>query len=130
MVRKLAHGILTLGLALAAGAAWAESPWHNPNNPLDVDNNGAIRPRDVLLIANQIQSQQSPALAGLADGPEYFWDTSNDNKVTPRDALLVVNHLLMTPEPSSIVTAALAVLGLGGYCWRRRRTRLRPVAAG
>jgi hypothetical protein len=111
-------------LAMAA-PLYGESPnpFHNSSNPLDVDNNGSIRPRDVLLIANRIQTQNSPALAGLREGPSYFWDTSDDNRVTPRDALLVVNHILTVPEPSSIVTGALAAVALGGYCWRKRRGR-------
>jgi Dockerin type I domain/PEP-CTERM motif len=124
MISKLATGFLAVAVVLAAGAPLAAAnPLHNPNNPLDVDDNGSIRPRDVLLIINRIQSQKTPSLVGLAEGPTYFWDTTDDNNVTTRDALLVVNHLLLTPEPSTVISAAVGLLALAGVGWRHKRRR-------
>lgn len=130
MVYRFAQVLLAVAIVVAAApwtGAQTVNPWHNPDNPLDVDANGVIVPRDLLLIINRIQSQESPVLSGVGEGPQYFWDTSDDNYVTPRDALMVVNHLLATPapEPSAMIPAAAGLFALAGYCWRRRRMRKR-----
>jgi MYXO-CTERM domain-containing protein len=125
MAYQFAQGLLAIAIVLASGApALAANPLHNPNNPLDVDDNGSVRPSDFLLIANRIQTQPSASLDGIStSGTNYYWDTSDDNRVTPRDALLVANHLMVAPEPSTLATAGVALLALAGYCWRRRRKR-------
>jgi hypothetical protein len=123
LMQTLAAIAIVCTLAAPLWAADATNPMHNFTNPVDVDNNGIVRPRDFLLVANRLQSQNSQAVHGLAEGPTYFWDTTNDNRVTPRDALLVANHLLATPEPSTIASGALGLLALTGCCWRLRRNR-------
>ncbi|MEZ6117191.1 MAG: dockerin type I domain-containing protein [Pirellulaceae bacterium] len=67
--------------------------FQNPNNPLDVNNDGAIAPIDALLVINRLNGKGAAALEGEADaGPPYL-DTNGDNFVSAIDALLVINQL-------------------------------------
>ena len=118
-------------LALASGplalVSHAENLLYNANDPLDVDGNHAIQVYDALLVINELIH-----LAALHAGDVvpmattqtlHYWDTNNDGHVTDFDALLVINYLITTPapEPSSVIMAAIALVALGGYVWRRRR---------
>jgi MYXO-CTERM domain-containing protein len=105
-------------------------PWHNPNLAFDVDNNGLVQPRDVLLIINRLENPliAMPALGtppGVDLTSTFYWDTNNDGRVSPLDALVVIDDILTTPartpEPSSIVLAGMGLFVLAGYAWRRRR---------
>ncbi len=125
-----------LTLLLAALTAWMtcgstltranDNPLHNPNNAYDVDANGAIQPLDFLLVINQLKGSAPGNAAPLVTtGSTYYWDTNDDARVTPLDALVVANHLstvVSTPEPSAFVSAALGLVFLAGYAWRRRKT--------
>jgi large repetitive protein len=100
-------------------------PSSNPNNPLDVNNDGLVTPLDALLVINEINANGSHALdvGGFHTAP--FFDTDRDNVVSPRDILLVINHLNTPPagvlgaegegEDESLASARDAIFGeLGG----------------
>ncbi len=73
--------------------------WHNAANPLDVDDDGAIIPFDVLLIVNELNEPQyrDPVTGELPQPPPRpvpaFFDVNDDGFVAPDDVLLIVNHL-------------------------------------
>ena len=65
----------------------------NPLNRFDVDDNGSITPRDVLLIVNSINRLLSSGVGGEGEGSVVYLDVNGDRSVTPMDALQVVNRL-------------------------------------
>jgi hypothetical protein len=72
------------------------TPWHNRQRPLDVDNNLAIIPLDVLLVINDINhasSRELPVPPISPNIPTWYIDTNGDNKVEPIDVLLIINYL-------------------------------------
>jgi hypothetical protein len=126
---KRSKAILAVMLLVAtAGIGLADdNPWHNYANPLDVDGNHLIQPRDALLIINELQFVHTdglPAVATLDTTQQMYLDTTNDDMITPRDALLVINHLVLSasvPEPGGLVLAGLAVAALAAVAVRRKR---------
>ncbi|QDV45543.1 Dockerin type I repeat protein [Stieleria neptunia] len=68
-----------------------ETPFHNDDNPYDVDGNGTITPRDALAIINYLNIY-GPGPVGPGD-PGYGYDVNGDGQVTALDALLVINIL-------------------------------------
>lgn len=115
--------IAIVALLLVPSMALASGALHNNTNGLDVDNNGLVTPRDLLLVINDLQRLSNPpTVTPLASTTQYFTDTNNSGFISPIDALLVVNHLAV-PEPSSIVTAGAALAALAGFAYRRRRPR-------
>jgi hypothetical protein len=70
------------------------TPWQNPKNPLDVDNNGHVEPLDVLLILNELNARGPLTLdPGISPPPPMYFDPSGDNLVTPLEALLIINDM-------------------------------------
>jgi hypothetical protein len=64
----------------------------NPVNPLDVNNDGHVSPRDALITINHLNRHGATSLDDLAtDAP--FLDTTNDDFVTSLDVLRIINHL-------------------------------------
>jgi hypothetical protein len=141
---RLKITVFTITLALACNTCWAQlypspgiNPYTNPLDALDVDDNGLIQPRDLVLVINRLEALDDAkkanlnaahtlsALAATPAAPTYFWDTNADGSVTPIDALMVINHLnsnaSIAPEPSTMVLAALGLLTLFGCVWRRKR---------
>jgi len=81
---------ITITAPLAGGEG--ESPFQNPRNQYDVDDNGQVTPRDVLLIVNRLNS----ATGGEGEGGQasmVYYDVNGDGLGTPHDALKVVNFL-------------------------------------
>lgn len=71
-----------------------ETLWHNPLSPLDVNDDGAVSPLDVLLVINFLNRARGPVAHLVRTGVSaQFLDTSNDGNLSPVDALLVLNHL-------------------------------------
>ncbi|MEZ6120177.1 MAG: tandem-95 repeat protein [Pirellulaceae bacterium] len=73
-------------------------PWQNPNDALDVNNDGFISPIDALLVINELNANGSraldpPPIASPPFSPPPFVDVSGDDYLSPIDALLVINHL-------------------------------------
>lgn len=73
----------------------SQKPWHNSEEPLDVDDNGMVIPRDVLMIVNRLNSTEPGKLPspGIPQSPWLFYDTNADGDLTALDALLVINFL-------------------------------------
>jgi hypothetical protein len=74
-----------------------DAPWQNPRNPLDVDNDGQITPRDPLVIIHHINRNGIHPLDGSPD-PEGeaggdFIDVNGDGVVTAQDVLIVIHRL-------------------------------------
>lgn len=73
-----------------------EQPWHNDNNPTDVDGNGSTTPIDALIIINNL-NQEGPRVLGeivpFEDGKPRLIDVNGDGKVSPIDALIIINIL-------------------------------------
>lgn len=68
-----------------------ESPFHNDDDPYDVDGNGEVTPRDALAIINYL-NLYGPGPVGPGD-PGYGYDVNGDGQVSALDALLVINML-------------------------------------
>jgi hypothetical protein len=83
--------------------------WQNPNNRLDVNNDGVVSPHDALLLANFLYfngSQPLPTGVGTSPFPEApppYYDVNGDNLLTPHDALIVIAYLR---NPTTTPTAA------------------------
>ena len=102
--RLLMHESLEKRLMLAAD-------WQNPLNQLDIDADGVVAPRDVLLIVNELNSRRITNDSGdLPDRGAHqaagFLDVSGDEQLTPIDALLVINAL-NGDSVAPVVTASL-----------------------
>ena len=77
-----------------------DAPFQNPQNPLDVDNDGDVYPRDVLILIDMLNRKgphiiEPPIGSGEGDGPEQgiFIDVNGDGVFSPLDALILINHL-------------------------------------
>lgn len=72
-----------------------EYAFHNPNAPVDINDDGFLAPIDALLVINQLNSLRGTILPNRA--PEsmngMMLDVTGDRWVTPQDALLVINGL-------------------------------------
>ena len=76
----------------------ADSGGHtNLQNPLDVNNDGAISPLDALLIVNLLNSGAPTDLAEPSFSGAPFLDVNQDSHVSAIDALLIVNWLNAQP---------------------------------
>ncbi len=69
------------------------SQWHNPSNPVDVNNDGLITPIDALLIINEINLRGARSLVGTDLTFPPFIDTNGDGMLTANDVLQVINYL-------------------------------------
>jgi hypothetical protein len=73
-----------------------QTPWRNPSNPHDVNNDGFVSPIDALLIINDLNFRgprrlPNPPIPPFVPPP--YLDASGDNYVSPIDALLIINYL-------------------------------------
>ena len=70
-------------------------PWHNVANPVDVNQNGTVEPRDALMIINYLNADfpvQISPVAAIGGGPGFL-DPSRDNFIAPNDALTVIDAI-------------------------------------
>lgn len=73
-----------------------ERPYQNPRDPLDVDGDRSVVPRDALYIINILNTfgaGQAALIMAQYQGGAVFPDTSGDNMLSPIDVLLVINKL-------------------------------------
>ncbi len=82
-----------------------DTPFRNPRDPFDVDNDGHVYPRDALILVNQLNQRGShiltPMTASGEDGVEiYFLDVNGDGILSPLDALILINHLNQRSNPA------------------------------
>lgn len=68
-----------------------DTPFHNEENPYDVDGNGSVSPLDALAIINYLNIY-GPGPVGPGD-PGFGYDVNGDGQVTTLDALLIINYL-------------------------------------
>ncbi|GAB5406693.1 MAG: hypothetical protein Aurels2KO_49240 [Aureliella sp.] len=76
----------------------ATSVWQNPENHLDVSNDGIVSPIDVLIVVNRLNRLTASGVltdADLrsADNNTIYVDTNGDRAVSPIDVLSIVNYL-------------------------------------
>jgi hypothetical protein len=78
---------------LSADLMLANSPWQNPANPVDVNNDGEFSAIDILVVLNHIQVHSDGSVSEGDYGAPLFPDVNGDLNVTPIDALLQMNYL-------------------------------------
>ncbi len=70
-----------------------ETPYHNEENPMDVDGDGVITPLDPLLIINYINNH-GPGAVSQGEGESGGQiDVDGDGEVSPIDILIIINSL-------------------------------------
>ncbi len=79
----------------------------NLQNPLDVNNDGAISPLDALLVLNLLSSDGPTQLTQPSFSGAPFRDVNQDGYVSPLDALLVLNWLNSNPPAASATPTEL-----------------------
>jgi len=68
------------------------TPFHNEDNPMDVDGDGVVSPLDPLFVINYINNNGIGATPGEGEGGGQI-DVDGDGQVTPIDILIIVNQL-------------------------------------
>ena len=108
----------------AAAVEFRESDraWQNPDNPLDIDKDGSVLPRDALYVVNAFAELGSHHLDGSnlnGEHPPLCYDASGDGFLSPIDARLVIDYLNENlglpsmvdddpvPEPEQMPSAAV-----------------------
>jgi hypothetical protein len=85
--------------------------WRNPRDPLDVNRDQLITPRDALVVINYLNAGllwgRLPDVRPSSDPPTPFLDVNGDGRSTPRDALDVINF----------INAGFVHLGAEGEGW-------------
>lgn len=74
-----------------------QSPFHNDDDPFDVNDDDRVSVLDALLIINYL-NQYGPGPVGQGD-PGYGYDVNGDGFVTVLDALLIINELNRRGNP-------------------------------
>ena len=77
------------------GTIQVRSIWQNPTDVNDVDGDGFISPRDVLLVVNRINKQGPEKLPLPSHGnePPPYYDVDGDGYTSANDALTLINCL-------------------------------------
>lgn len=75
-----------------------QTPWRNASNPMDVDGDGILSPRDPLRIINHINRFGPHPLGPAPDSDDGqpagdYLDVNGDGDVSPIDILIVINKL-------------------------------------
>lgn len=78
--------------SIAAGFQRVRSPWTNPVDQFDVDQNTRVEPLDALRILNDLAQNGSRTLRDPSQ-INVFIDANNDGILTPLDALVVLNEI-------------------------------------
>jgi len=87
------------------------TPWQNPFDPLDVDEDGRVTEVDLNLLTAELEQNgpRSLPVSSLPDVVDRFWDVSGDNQLTRADVWLV-NFALFQDDPTQgrlfVTTAA------------------------
>ncbi len=69
------------------------NPWHNNSWAEDVDGNGFVSPRDVLLVIRHLNQEGAGVLPIPPPPGHWYVDVTNDGFASPRDALTVIGYL-------------------------------------
>jgi hypothetical protein len=84
------------GLLTITASPSDRPPAQNPNNPLDVNNDGHVTPADVLALINYLNAglPHDASVLYIEPGrPVVYGDVNGDGWITPLDVLLVINDL-------------------------------------
>ncbi len=81
------------------------SPWQNPENPVDVNDDGRVNGSDLLLLINRILLNQGGQLPLVATPPPYL-DPTGDGRLNTSDLLAVINYILSPPSPAPLAAMA------------------------
>jgi hypothetical protein len=86
------------------GVSTDPSPWQNPSNRFDVNNDGVVSPNDVLQVINNLNLNGPYTLTNESVPPYY--DVDGNRVVTALDVLHVINELNRTgdSEGESVVS--------------------------
>lgn len=97
-IHRLANPPLEIHVVGGAAAPLAvpltvvPSPWQNPLNHLDANNDGFVGPLDALLVINDL-NRIGGRILDASDPEPPFLDANGDGWLSPLDSLQIVNHL-------------------------------------
>lgn len=102
--------------------------FHNPNAPIDIDNDGFLAPIDALLVVNHLNSLPSTFLPNRAPASMagMMLDVTGDRWVSPQDALLVINGL-NSDSAGFVGRRLVAQDDFAGQVMQRDATNLLPT---
>ena len=88
-------------LTIIAGSG--EGEFTNPDNPLDVNNDGYVSPHDALILINFLNTHGAIDLRDVGGEGEaafhrHYYDTNGDMIISPLDVMGVINYLNRSPE--------------------------------
>ncbi|MFT7643445.1 MAG: VCBS repeat-containing protein [Pirellulaceae bacterium] len=114
------------------------TPWRNPIDPYDVNDDGSENAQDVLVMVNYINSHlDDPVLEppGAGDGsPPPYLDITGDNRITVRDVLVAVNELnrrIANAQGEQIdISSEAHTAGYDGAILDQQPVLLQPVQPG
>ena len=94
-VDPLPLGRRDIRIVLAGSSEGEGSPGQNPNNRLDVNDDGAVSPIDGLAVINRLNGAIAGGLPEGANSQQAtsYVDVNGDGKVSPIDALEIINYL-------------------------------------
>jgi hypothetical protein len=69
------------------------SPWINPRNRLDVNDDTHVAANDVAAVINYIDAFKSGPVPDNADNSQPYLDVNGDNNIAPNDALDIINAI-------------------------------------
>lgn len=78
------------------------NPFHNSENPFDVNGDDEVTPLDALLVLNAISQNGGGGPIEDFPPPGRFWDVNGDGMITPLDALLILNYLNVQNRPRPV----------------------------
>ena len=81
------------------------TPYHNDQDPADVDGNGVISPIDALIIVNYINNFGPGAINPEGEGPIPNLDVDGDGMVSPIDLLIIVNIINGSDNSQDYISA-------------------------
>lgn len=98
-IRVMARSVLdgtTIERPITIHVVESRSPHQNPIDPLDVDGDGIVTPRDPLILINHLNRHGPGRINAPAPGdgePGYYFDVNGDGVITPLDIIIILNHL-------------------------------------
>lgn len=81
------------------------TPYHNDQDPADVDGNGVISPIDALIIVNYINNFGPGVINPEGEGPVPNLDVDGDGMVSPIDLLIIVNIINGSSNTQDYISA-------------------------
>lgn len=95
-----------------------DHPWQNPVIPYDIDNDALVRPLDVLLLVNELNTHSARLLATSPfEENDFFpfWDVTGDDELSPEDVLAVIQFINgVSPQSQSLRAEQDAIFAMIG----------------